>query len=103
MLIGRTRILGLVAALATLALAGPAFAQFKPWPNPIPPEPRWGDYNRAHRWQEAAMWALKTDWIREHHPEWWGDFDDDGVWRPAWWWWESNPGWVRAHHPEWWG
>ena len=101
-----TRIKGMLAAAAAvlLILAAPAFAQYKPWPTPLPTVPRWGDYDSSHTWRDAAWWwQSQPDWVKQHHPEWWGDFDSDNQWHPAWWWWESQPAWVREHHPEWWG
>src|ERR1700719_322178 len=87
-----------------LILAGTAFAQYRAWPDPIPPEPAWGDYDDGHVYHDAGWWwQNQPDWVRQNHPEWWGDFDDERAWRPAAWWWEHQPSWARAHHPEWWG
>ena len=62
----------------------------------------WGDYYQG-KWYPAAWWyQYQPEWAREHHPEWWGD-DDEGVWYPAGWWWHRRRDWVLQNHPEWWG
>ncbi len=91
-----------LAALVTLAavfmIAAAASAQS------IDPGLGSGDYDEVHQWHNAAWWwANHPNWVRSHHPTWWGDYDDGHVWRPAAWWWQNNPHWVRRHHPEWWG
>ena len=64
-------------AVLMLLLAVSAHAQYKPFPNPLPSEPKWGDYDEHHEWHEAKWWwANRADWVPNHHPEWWGDFDD---------------------------
>src|ERR1700722_6727599 len=102
----------LAAIMMGVMLTTPAFAQFNPWPQPLPPAPAWGDYDQSHTFRDAAWWAEnqpagmrahQPEWGRVHHPDWWGDFDENHVWRPAGWWWLNRPDWVRAHHPEWWG
>ena len=102
-----TRIYGLLAAATAtilLMLATPAFAQYKPWPSPLPPAPAWGEYDDSHTFRDAAWWwERQPGWVKQHHPEWWGDFDEDHIWHPAGWWWDAQPAWVREHHPEWWG
>ena len=91
-----SRIKSLLAAVAgtvLLTLATPAFAQYKPWPAPMPEAPKWGDYDSGHTWRDAAWWwQSQPEWVKQHHPEWWGDFDNDHQWHPAWWWWNSQPG-----------
>ena len=47
--------------------------------------------------------SITPDWCRQNHPDWWGDFDDQRIWRPAGWWWQNRPDWVRDNHPDWWG
>src|SRR5208282_5508039 len=99
-----SRIKGLLAAATVLlTLATPAFAQYKPWPSPIPEVPRWGDYDNGHTWRDAAWWwDSQPGWVKQHHPEWWGDCYQ-GNWYPATWWYQYQPEWAREHHPEWWG
>jgi hypothetical protein len=43
------------AAVATvfLILAASAFVQYKPWPSPVPPAPRWGDFDNDQVWHPA--------------------------------------------------
>src|ERR1700722_5332635 len=94
---GRIKVV-ISTAMLMLLFAVTAHAQFKAFPNPLPPEPRWGDYDDHHEWRDASWWwENRADWARAHHPEWWGDFDEEHAWHPADWWWRDNPGWVRAH------
>ena len=74
-----------------------------------PPSPLvWGAIDTSNGWQNAAWhdaawwWLYHPDWVRSHHPEWWGDFHD-GTWYPAAWWWKNAPDFTRLNHPEWWG
>ena len=53
---GRGALLRAFALIGLLLLAASARAQFVPMPNPIPPEPRWGDYDESHSWRDAGWW-----------------------------------------------
>lgn len=87
----------LAAMTMALLIAAPARAQFNPWPQPLPSDPIWGDYDEGHAWHDAGWWSNnRPDWARAHHPEWWGDYDDDHIWQPAAWWRNNRPAWVRA-------
>jgi hypothetical protein len=100
---GRIKVV-ISAAVLMLLFAVNAHAQFKAFPDPLPPEPKWGEYDDSHTWRDAKWWwENRADWVRAHHPEWWGDFDDHHVWHPAGWWWQTKPDWCRSNHPEWWG
>ncbi len=79
------------AALLMLLFSTVAHAQFKPFPEPLPPQPKWGDYDDSHTWRDAAWWwENRADWVRAQHPDWWGDFDEARVWHPADWWWGAG-------------
>jgi len=33
--------------------------------------------------------AVSRRLVPANHPDWWGDYDDQRIWRPAGWWWQK--------------